>query len=172
MVWAMVRAAIKNSRSRKLVFVLLLRWIRANLTVGTFLFGVLSAGATGLISGTLYFSSRDQRIAAAEDRDTRLSARVDLLEADFKQRDVHRARLASDLGLINGRLETLTVRINTDEGRFAAIDTWVADAQGRREAYKTTLGAIDTRLGVLDAQMAYLSAFIRDNTTLGHGIKR
>jgi len=127
---------------------------------------VVSAGTTGLVSGTLRISAWDHRIDSTDAATKDLVRRVDALDIDRQERDTRRIRLADDLAAVNKRIDVNNTRLNAIDSRFQTIDNWMADAQTRREAYKVTLGGIDSKIAVLDAQMLWMSGFIRDNVGL------
>jgi hypothetical protein len=170
----MVREAVINTRSWKVLFALFFRWVRRNLGIGTFLIGLLSSCAVGIVTGTLRVSGWDHRLDVADTANIELKRRVDLLDSDRKERDDRRIRLSDDLGAVNQRIDTMTQRQTSADVRQQAFADWVIDAGRRRIDNATALGSIDSKVAVLESQMGFLSGFVRDNTTLaaGHGLRK
>jgi hypothetical protein len=165
----MVREAVINTRNLVIV-----RWIRSNLSIGMAVVALLSAGCTGLITGTLRVSAWDHRIDSTDAATLDLKRRVDALDHDRQERDDRRIRLSDDLGVVNQRIDTMTQRQTSADTRQQAFADWVIDAGKRRIDNATQLGAIDSKVAVLESQMGFLSGFVRDNTTLaaGHGLRK
>jgi hypothetical protein len=165
----MVREAVINTRNLVIV-----RWIRSNLSIGMAVVALLSAGCTGLITGTLRVSAWDHRIDSTDTANIELKRRVDLLDTDRKERDDRRIRLSDDLGAVNQRIDGMVQRQTASDTRQQAFADWVIDAGRRRIDNATQLGSIDSKVAVLESQMGFLSGFVRDNTTLaaGHGLRK
>jgi hypothetical protein len=164
----MVREAVINTRNLVIV-----RWIRSNLSIGMAVVALLSAGCTGLITGTLRVSAWDHRIDSTDAATLDLKRRVDALDHDRQERDDRRIRLSDDLGAVNQRIDGMTQRQTSADVRQQAFADWVIDAGKRRIDNATQLGAIDSKVAVLESQMGFLSGFVRDNTTLAaHGLRK
>jgi hypothetical protein len=166
----MVREALANTRTRNLVVI---RWLRANLSVGMAVVALLSAGATGLITGTLRVSAWDHRIDSTDAATLDLKRRVDALDHDRQERDDRRIRLSDDLRTVNQRIDGMVQRQTAADTRQQAFADWVIDAGRRRIDNATALGSIDSKVAVLESQMGFLSGFVRDNTMLAaHGLRK
>lgn len=102
----------------------LIKWIRLNLALSSFVFGVAVATGGSLIGVGSWLS--DQRnITVAQQKtnesiDTRLIAivagereRDRLAEAERRERDERRIRLANDMGEVKGRLGVIESKLTT-----------------------------------------------------------
>jgi hypothetical protein len=165
-----VRAAVVgNTRTFRLI-----PWIRANVPVGMLAYTLITATCAGLVTGTLRVSGWDHSIESSNKDTKDLQRRTDALEDDRKERDKRSLRQSEDLGTVNARIDAMNQRQTGEDERLQAFANWIMDAGKRRIDNATALGVVDSKISVLDAQMAFLSAFIRDNTGLvpQHGLKR
>jgi len=154
---AVVRAAVANTRN-----LLFIRWIRSNLSLGAFLFGILSATGTCM----WWVSDYQHRLEAleGESRDRKESVLADKI--DRAERNERRIRLVNDLAAVNARIDNVTQRQNGADERQQSLSKLVIDAGPRWQANAAEISTIKISIGVLDAQMAYVGSFIRDNTGL------
>lgn len=91
----------------------LIKWMRLNLALSTFFAGMIVSGGSALIGVGAWFSDQRSATAAQQKTNESIDARLTSLESDRHERDQRRVNLATDLGVVNGRLGVVESKLNT-----------------------------------------------------------